>query len=392
MNINYNFYLKSFQNRKGEQQIFLYCRCKGEQLVLSTGLRIEKRYFNIKLQKAKPQFAGVIEFNARLQAFKQAVENDLNRIISENIDISFFELKEKYLQSQKHKQKPLSVCIDDYMDYCKNKELSHNSLISYKKALFDFIELIGDLPLSAITSKHVIRYENSLKADNKRIATLHARLNAIKIFIAHFSNKGICKPLNFDLPQRQPNEYFALTKEQLQRIEAAQNLSDKETLARDIFLFCVYTAQRISDVLKIRHEQILNSSWIFSQKKTHKAITIPLSQKAMDILQRNNFNFSNTSPTEINRSLKQVAFKAGLIENVGLHIDGKTVYKPLYKAIASHCARRTAITMFVSKGIDEPTIRAITGHNDLKTYQSYIQAQNLINDKQALIIKVFEAG
>jgi integrase len=68
---------------------------------------------------------------------------------------------------------------------------------------------------------------------------------------------------------------------------------------------------------------------------------------------------------------------AGFNSEVELHRNknahSELLIQPFYKLIQTHTARRTFITIMKKKGVADKTIMKMTGHKDLKTFNTYYQ-------------------
>jgi len=71
--MNINYYLDKKLNRKGEAQIFLFIRENNKQIKISTGLKVEPKYWDIKRQLSKGGMIGSPEFSSYLTKLKAYV-------------------------------------------------------------------------------------------------------------------------------------------------------------------------------------------------------------------------------------------------------------------------------------------------------------------------------
>jgi len=162
---------------------------------------------------------------------------------------------------------------------------------------------------------------------------------------------------------------------------------------RDIFLFMVYTGQRYSDMQQLNPTQVKDNSWSFTSIKTGKNITVPFfgwCKGGYDIARRYDFRFPRYTQQYFNRALKKICKEAKLTETVSLkRYKGRStiiVKQPKYNLISSHTARRTAISLLLSKGVPPTIVMKLTGHSDIKTMMRYERTTNeaLVNALQLL--------
>lgn len=180
------------------------------------------------------------------------------------------------------------------------------------------------------------------------------------------------------------------------------------TLARDIFMVGVWTAQRVSDYNNIRKEDFSTltknvmreeddpehpgekKAWIekqeitylnIRQQKTGARVAIPCSARLKAILEKYDYQLPHLEDQVINRYIKDVARDAGLTELVEIETTkGGTPKKELiekYNLIHTHTARRTGATLMYLAGVDVYDIMKVTGHTSPAMLKKYIKADNL---------------
>lgn len=184
--------------------------------------------------------------------------------------------------------------------------------------------------------------------------------------------------------------------------------SPGHSLARDIFMIGVWTAQRVSDYNKIRKEDIQtvkrrsivdvpvsegSKETVATivekeltvvnviQKKTGAKLTIPCSSELKSILEKYEYDIPRLSDVKINKYMKDVAQAAGLTEPVRITSTkgGKPFVevKQKYELVHSHTARRTGATLMYLSGMDVYDIIKITGHSSPTMLKKYIKADQL---------------
>ena len=201
-----------------------------------------------------------------------------------------------------------------------------------------------------------------------------------------------------------------LTREDLDKIMAV-DLKDYPygyEQARDIFMIGVWTAQRVSDYNNIKQEDFSTltknilkeeedpehpgekKAWVekkeitylnIRQQKTGAKVAIPCNSALKTILEKYNYQVPHLADQIINRYIKEIAEKAGLLEMVEIETTkGGTPKKelvPKYKLVHSHTARRTGATLMYLAGVDLYDIMKVTGHASPKMLKKYIKADSL---------------
>ena len=129
---------------------------------------------------------------------------------------------------------------------------------------------------------------------------------------------------------------------------------------RNAFLFGCFSGLRISDIINLTWEQIVDGYILFSQVKTGAPEKMPLSEQAKEILeaqrQVNSEGRVFILPTvpAIDSALLTWAKAAGI-----------------KKRISSHKARHTFATLALESGVDLYTVSKLLGHKDIKSTQIY---------------------
>ncbi|MBF8962328.1 tyrosine-type recombinase/integrase [Pontibacter sp. FD36] len=181
---------------------------------------------------------------------------------------------------------------------------------------------------------------------------------------------------------------------------------DRLEKARDIFVFGCMTCFRISDLMQLTEDDLLidGSGWYVKRQvgKTKRNITIKLTDICINIIQKYRGKKKTLLPTwseqNFNNQLKRLAsyFKDYLATQTAIAaVEGKeyitndwttfkrvrtrnnervTEYLEPNQMISSHVMRRTGITMLLSSGVDEITVKSISGHvYNSESFAKYIK-------------------
>jgi integrase/recombinase XerD len=161
----------------------------------------------------------------------------------------------------------------------------------------------------------------------------------------------------------------ALTEEELKRIENDPLQGNMQLdLARDIFLFSVYTSLRYGDAMDLSMKNIEDANTDepylkVIMEKTEKDIFIPLIPKARALIKKyekdgarlvKNYILPRMSNARVNIILKDIAMFTNINKNISHHI-----------------ARHTFATHGLNLGIPKEVISEILGHTSLKTTDIY---------------------
>lgn len=180
------------------------------------------------------------------------------------------------------------------------------------------------------------------------------------------------------------------------------SLSASQKRVKDIFVFGSTVALRCQDLMRLQKKNIQHSSEgvfvILHTQKTGAEIKIPLPAYAVEIALKykrkaGRYILPRLSSTNINLGIKKLIKKAGwdyslpkvrLRQGEAAEIKTKNglSYK-FYNHITAHTMRRTAITTLLLMGVDENSVRRISGHapGSKEFYRYVVVVQEYLNVK-----------
>jgi integrase len=244
--------------------------------------------------------------------------------------------------------------------------------------------------LKEVDFKFKIQFESFCQECNYAPNTIAKALRYIKTMCLHGRKNGI--EINYQSEtfnaKYQKVEIVYLTTEELDKIKNKDLKQEYLDNARDWLIISCETGQRVSDFLRFKKEMIrLQTSKKtgkkvplieFTQTKTGKIMTIPLSKTVMEILKKRGGEFPRQiTDQRYNEYIKEVCKIAELNEviNGGL-LDKDTKRKELgkfkkWQLITSHIGRRSYATNNYGK-IPTSLLIAATGHSTEKQFLDYI--------------------
>jgi integrase len=176
-------------------------------------------------------------------------------------------------------------------------------------------------------------------------------------------------------------EKIYLDLNELSLIENCKDIAKENLInARDWLLISCETGQRVSDFLRFTKDMIRyenNKPLIeFTQVKTGKIMTIPLSKKVISILERRDGNFPyQISDQKYNLYIKEVCEMAKINKVIkgGLQIDNRKVIGmyPKWQLVTSHIGRRSFATNNYGI-IPTALLIGVTGHSTEQMFLEYI--------------------
>ncbi len=167
-----------------------------------------------------------------------------------------------------------------------------------------------------------------------------------------------------------------LTPAELDAIMAVELTNQGEIVARAKFIIGANTGLRVSDFNNLNDINIGERYLTITAKKTGQKIIAPINSRVRELIETVNV-FSSLSDPYINRTIKEIARAAGIVEPVEIvkYIAGRRVHNIFEKCdlISSHTARRSFATNAYKAGVPTIAIMKITGHTTEKSFLRYIK-------------------
>lgn len=282
----------------------------------------------------------------------------------------------------------------NYFDYYLLHKKNDLSLASYKKlnVIKHLLERFQKETKSEFLIKDVdnifkLRFETYCISQNYAPNTIARTINFIKTICYHARNNGIETHYQLDgiTTKYVKVEKVYLTPDELLIIEKKEFDTENLNNAKDWLLISCETGQRVSDFMRFSKDMIRyenNKPLIeFTQVKTGKIMTVPLSKKVLEILSKRSGNFPKPiTDQKYNGFIKDVCQLAEIKHKVkGSIIEvlkDKTKRKKSgtfekWELVTSHIGRRSFATNNYGK-IPTSLLISATGHSTEKMFLEYI--------------------
>lgn len=240
-------------------------------------------------------------------------------------------------------------------------EITIKTYNKYKLSCERFCEIVSNSTVAnTIVNDDIVNYKhyliNHYKLDTETLAGYLKRLKAVFEWGVK-NNKIQHNPFNDMKISRKVKDVVALTADEVRLIE---NINSVERInkVRDLFLFSCYTGLSFVDGSTLTTEHITNDNGVMyikrERQKTGVQYIIPLSPKAIAILEKYNYCLPSISNQKTNAYLKEIADIAGITKNLHFHL-----------------ARHTALTLMLNNGIPIEVVSKIAGHSKIQMTQHY---------------------
>ena len=255
-----------------------------------------------------------------------------------------------------------------------SKELQPSSGRHHRVLLNKLKDFKSNLSFTEIDLKLISQFQKYCRVTKKNdINTVHKMLSYWQTYMNIAKRNEIISSNPFDNFQfnRIATQREFLTERELKSlVELYDDEEIKNHLQRTLrhFLFMRLTGIRISDLIRLKKENIQENALKFIPHKTHsrkrKELHIPIVDKAQILISDETENltdyvFNTISEQQMNNQLKVIAKIAGL-----------------QKKITNHSARHTFATLFLEKTSDVATLQRILGHTNIRETMLYVHIGN----------------
>ena len=405
-----NFLYRSTKDKANLIVRLLY-RNEEKDFVVSanTKLQVTKQYWTKDQKQKRPKDIEIsnkqVEVNNELSNIENHLLDAFNFANPADVDKTWLEAQIDYYYNPITDSSKLPTEIIKYIDRyiaLKSTEVTANT----KKKSEVFKQLLIRYEATKRKPLHIIDVNNNFKKDFETYClenmyapnTIARAMRFVKTICNHAKSEGLQTSYQLDSIKikYQKTDTIYLTEQEMESINQLENLSDNLESARDWLLISCYTGQRVSDFMRftkdmIRFEKnkegVLKPLIEFTQQKTDKIMTIPLSQKVMDILNKRNGDFPKLiTDQKYNGFIKEVCRLAKITQPINgskkteTEPNSKIFRKetntfPKYELVTSHIGRRSFATNNYGK-IPTSFLIYFTGHSTEAMFLNYIGKSN----------------
>lgn len=392
------FNRKNQLNKEGLAPIQIECLLNRKRKYFDTQIKAAPTFWDYTKSRFKNSHPNAIALNQRIsQILTDFEEYELSFLnAKKSFSLNMFEnvySKNGYLNFN-----------DFYKKELANSNLAAATKKSHQSTLNRLNEFRKDIDFQGLNFEFLHDFENFLRSNKCEIKykdqepkklsqnTIHKYFKNIKTYVNLAINKDLISinayPFRKFKVKKIDSEKQYLTPLEIEQIENCILNGDllKYQLAKDLFLFSVYTGLRCSDVLSLEKMNIVytnGETWIIKNavkniNSTEIPVKIPIETlfngKALAIIKKysilgNSNVFPHATNQHLNRCLKKIA-------------EESKVFKP----ITFHSARHTTATYLLYKGANLTTVQKILGHKKITTTQIYghIMDNTMLNDLKAI--------
>jgi integrase len=355
------------RNVSGLNPVMLEINLQNTRVRINTGVKITKEQWdpdNLVIKKS-------VEKSADLNLI---IRNSKARItdIFVRYRLQLKDLTPEILLAEYHRP---SVNIDflEFMDAAikeRKGSLADSSLAQHQAHLNKLKEFRPHLTFSELTEELFLEYHRWLK--NTKDNGQNTRWNSIKTIRTYINIAKRRKLIEENPLDRMPvkqgqGDPAFLDEDELQRLVALYRkkwLPDNYQRALRYYLFCCFTSIRISDLNRIRMEDIISNILVMMPYKTMNVnattVRIPLVKMAIQLIK-------DESPYRI----KGLCFSPYSEPRSRLFMKDIFAHAKIHRKLTFHSSRHTFATNFLKKTNNLVALQKILGHRNIQTTMIY---------------------
>ena len=387
------FYVKK-GSEKPNGNLPLMCRLTidGEIKQFSCKMDIPQHLWDVKSGRAKGKSIEAKKINDGVDKIRVDLNRHYQELMRNDGYVTAVKLKDTYLGIGVKQETLLKLFEQHNAEFAKKVGHSRakGTFTRYQTVCKHIREFLShtykrdDIPLKELNLTFINDFEYFLRIVKKcRTNTVWGYMIVLKHIISIARNDGRL-PFNpfagyINSPESVDRGY--LTKEEIHTMMNTEMPDKNHELARDLFLFSVFTGLAYSDVKNLTTDNLQTffdgNLWIITRrKKTNTESNIRLLDVPRKIIEKyegmakDNKVFPMPSNTTCNKKLKAIAELCGIKTH-----------------LTYHCGRHSAATtILLSNGVPIETVSCLLGHTNIKTTQIYakITAQKISQDLEKL--------
>jgi site-specific recombinase XerD len=257
--------------------------------------------------------------------------------------------------------------LETYVIFMNSKamKIKSTTLKNYStvlKNLKPFVFLNNYSELSEMNSMSFMRKFNDALYNQFGHHHIKRHISTLKLFIRFCVNEDLVelnrvREYDVELP-RYNNRPVSLSLMELRSIENLKTSKKRIIKVRDLFLFQCYTGISFCDLNQKMNDLLTERDGKFylygTRTKSDIEFCVPLTEKAIFILDKYDWNIPLISNQRYNQYLKEMGIMTGIIKN-----------------LTTHVGRRTCGQLYLNLGFTIEAVSRMLGHADINTTQKH---------------------
>ncbi|WP_417198958.1 tyrosine-type recombinase/integrase [Bizionia sp.] len=404
--MEHTFFLKALGNKKTSIVFSCYFKNEAKQFKYSTGENILPVEWDFKenrpILKGSKKAANCKEIKTQLDRYSEMFEKTVGICTRIGEDITSKLLRDEFdkeFKKSSTKGNNFFQVYDEFTTQKQKKKEWKSATIKRYKNIKNHLESFEKskkykLTFNKINDKFFAEFSDyCYTTANHSTNTFARNVGLFKTFmIWAYSKKYTYNDafVNFKKPEKVITKEVALTLDQVKVIfEHKCDLKSFERV-KDVFVFLCLTGLRYGEIKLVNKNTVRSGVLSLSEEKdvAKEPRVIPLNELAVYILKKYDYDLPFISNQKFNSTIKDVVgsitdendkpILTYIVESRrNKNRESEIIEKAFNKRVASHTGRRTFITIMKKKGIADKTIMEMTGHRDLKTFNTYYKVDDV---------------
>ncbi|WP_282044390.1 phage integrase SAM-like domain-containing protein [Winogradskyella flava] len=373
--------------------------------------RVSDKITEEKVKAVKELNQQLNELQINLDIIKNRITQEINQLPTPTIINSQW-LKEKI--NPKNQELPLGLIefFDIYLERKRNiiADSTNKKLKSIKARIQKYENSSNKVYIPQINTLFSANFQKWATDTGYHPNTILKTLKVIKTICLYASDLGLAihpQLVNITKNLKYSQSYkIHLTELEINQIIDTEMDNERLKSAKDWLIISCFTAQRVSDFLLFKKENIISMEGHYfldiKQNKTDSPVYIPLTTEVMDILNERNGKFPPQFSENIesnkaiyNKLIKIVCRKARINQPVKAFFKNaqsgfyESKIVPKYKAVSTHIGRRSFATNYYGK-VPTALLISATGHASEKQFLTYVgkkENQNALALARAIVVQ-----
>lgn len=373
------FYLHKRGNSQREKPLRIHVWRGPLQIAETTTVRVKASDWSQRLQRVKASVPGATEVNGGLAKLRSDVEALTLLYVDE--DELRKAIKVRLGKTAREREPEILELYGSFLDF-KKARVKPSTMQVYEALREHLTAFLKDGPVkpSEITPGFLEDFTSYLIDGGLANSTANKLTTRARGFLTWMVERGHIDKAPKAGRLATPAKFVVhLTLDELQAIHSV-DLSGEQPgyeKARDLFLLCCYTGQRIGDVTSMAWDDVRGDWWHLHVKKTNVVRRIPIVGPAAEIIDKyagTSRPVPDLSAQKANRFIKTIGEMAGITEPVSIKtqrggsVETETV--PKWQVLTMHVGRRTFITALLEGGVSQKDLLNLT-HDDLRSLRLY---------------------
>lgn len=343
-----------------------------DKTVYKTICKVPDKDWDSKNKKVKRSHGSYINLNALISEEFQKYEKRYFDLLAKNKNFKAADV----FEDEKLNDENLVSAFDRYLVHIsQNLELS--TIEKYRSFYYFLQSCFNTENVTDIDDGLVMKIVGKLKANGNNQNSIFRRISFFKSFVK-WANKEFDLRIDVENPaKKHKSKKEKLTVEEITLLAQfdLSKFGKKIQIARDIFLMQYYLyGSRVSDVLRLRIDDIKPDRINIVQHKTKAIVSVKLSQSIKDIIDKYKGQSLFFVFPELDRFMPDVTHKnidsVVALMNKNLRIVAHAC--GIEKHISTHVARHSFATNADKVVMDKRHISKALGHSTFKMTENYL--------------------